>query len=107
MEKKIDYLKLKKSLKWGTHRFYVGKIFTGILQTAFSAIALVAAICAFIFAFINTPGVDRTLEVISWIMFGIFFLVSVIWLVVDWQMIVIGRFSDKKGNLIPVTEQVS
>lgn len=54
---------------FGFHRFYVGKIGTGILM------------------------VLLTLSV-----FGL--VVSAIWAFIDWIMIIVGAFRDKRGNLL-------
>lgn len=56
----------------GIHRFYVGKIGTGLLM---------------LFTLILTAGTIITVAVLFWVLF-------------DLGMIVTGNFRDKKGNLV-------
>ena len=75
---------------FGVHRFYLGKIFTGL------AILLLATIGYVVGFFFTLSEVSIAVGMIGWSIFGIAYL----WAIIDFVMAVTGAMKDKDG--IPI-----
>ena len=71
----------------GVHRFYVGKVFTGILMLFLSYV------CKLFFEQYNTLGTDENLQVLLF-----YFLPLLIWVIIDFVRIITGSFGDKENR---------
>ena len=78
----------------GMHRFYAGKVGTGILAMAMSGLGVILIVVGFAAAM---AGASAGIFVVAWIDLATLGL----WLLIDFIRIVMGKFKDKAGR--PIT----
>jgi hypothetical protein len=81
----------------GVHRFYTGKIGTGVIMLI---LGVAAALC-WIGGFLGVLDENRAEPIFGlWLIAGVLYFAVWIWMVIDFIMAVTGNFKDSQGKII-------
>jgi hypothetical protein len=82
---------------FGAHRFYTGRIGTGVIMLI---LGVGAGLCWF-GGFLGVLDEDRAEPVFGlWLIAGVLYFLVWIWMVIDFIMAVTGNFKDSQGKII-------
>jgi len=81
----------------GVHRFYTGKIGTGVIMLI---LGVAAALC-WIGGFLGVLDENRAEPIFGlWLIAGVLYFAVWVWMVIDFIMAVTGNFKDSQGKII-------